>query len=131
MHLDEQLVRKPQRARIDPWPKNPPPTKKTPATKAAPSKSTKSAPKKSAAKQNAAKATAASNGPAKGVYYVSVSQVAVTVLPAKGKASGAPCDDFAAAKSAAIDGLIESIEAAEARLAACKRAATIEELKTA
>jgi hypothetical protein len=105
------------------------PQKKTPAAKVATSRTAKSAPKKSAAKPSAAK-SAASNGPATGGCYVSVSQVAVTISPAKGKAGGAACDGFEAAKNAAIDGLIESIEAAEAQLAACKRAATIEELKT-
>ncbi len=64
----------------------------------------------------------------KGACYVAVTQVAVSISRAKGKAGGTACDDFETAKNAAIDGLIESIEAAESRLAACKRTATIEDL---
>lgn len=103
------------------------------AKKTAPKKTTpaaaKSAPKKSPAKPAAASITPSDNGPASDACYVSVSPATVTISPAKGKAGGAACQDFDAAKSAAIEGLIAAIEAAERQLTACKRASTIEGLK--
>ncbi len=98
------------------------PKKKTPVA------ATKSAAKKSAAKSAPVKAGPSTNGPATEACYVSVSNVMVTVSPAKDKAGSAACHDFEAAKNAAIDGLIAAIEAAEDQLAACKRATTIAEL---
>ncbi len=101
------------------------------AKKTAPKKkpsAAKSAPKKSRPNSAAANTTPSDNGPATEACYVSVAQVTVAISPAKGKAGGAACGDFDAAKSATIDGLIEAIEAAERQLAACKRATTIEEL---
>lgn len=102
--------------------------KKSAPKKTAPTPAAKSAPKKSAPKSAPAKATPSTNGPSTEACYVSVSNVTVTVSPAKGKAGGAACHDFDAAKNAALDGLIAAIEAAEKQLAACKRATTIVEL---
>jgi hypothetical protein len=102
--------------------------KKTAPKKKTPVAATKSAPKKSTAKSPSVKAAPSNNGPAMEACFVSVSSVTVVVSPAKGNAGGAACQDFEAAKNAAIDGLIAAIEAAEEQLAACKRATSIAEL---
>jgi hypothetical protein len=102
--------------------------KKSAPKKKTPTPAAKGAPKKSAPKTAPSKTTPSTNGPAPEACYVSVSNVTVTVSAAKGKAGGASCHDFDAAKNAAIDGLIAAIEAAEEQLAACKRATTIVEL---
>ena len=65
--------------------------KKSAPKKKAPVAAAKSAPKKSAPKAGPAKTTPSTNGPAPDACYVSVSNVTVTVSPAKGKAGGAAC----------------------------------------
>jgi hypothetical protein len=69
--------------------------------------------------------------PAAEGFFVAVSDAVVLVADARPKdlrASG-PHADFRTVKCAAVDGLIEAIEAAELRLDALKRAQTLDELR--
>lgn len=103
------------------------PPKKTPsaATSAAKKVTAKTIlPKKAAAtpKQAAAKKTAPPKQ--RGAFYVSFASVGATISAAKPKGVKSPpaFDTFEQAKAAAIDALVDAIEAAEANLLVLKRA---------
>ena len=104
-------------------PRKPSPKKKN--GPAAARKQTKTPPAKRSANARAAPPTAA--------FYVTVSPPRVAIVrekPARNGATG-PCPTFEQAKAAAIDALVAAIEDAERQLARCKRANSVDELRTA
>lgn len=101
-------------------PKKTPPAPMAPAKKA--TARTIVPQKAAAAKQPAAKRSAPK---AAGGYYVSFAGVSAKISTEKPKGAKSPpaFDTFDQAKAAAVDGLVEAIEAAEAQLLVLKRAA--------
>ena len=82
-------------------------------------------------KQTSAR-TAARKSTDNSTCYVTVSPLQITVAGQKPKDAppSAACANFEQAREAAMDGLLERIEEAERKLLACKRAATLDELRS-
>jgi hypothetical protein len=83
-------------------------------------------------KRRAKRGVKPTDAPQRAACYVAVSPPTVAILATQPKsipASG-PCDGFEQTKDAALECLIAAIEEAERKLAACKRATTIEQLRS-
>ena len=85
--------------------------------------------KKPTVKKKAAKKPAP---PARSACYVAVSPVVVSIrrTRAKNAPSAVSCAGFEGTKDAVLDGLVAAIEEAEQKLAACKRATNVEQLRS-
>ena len=92
----------------------------------------KAAPRRATKTRNTRRAAKKKVKPANTACYVTVSPPTVSIQRARPKSghTAGPCEGFEQLKSATLDCLISAIEDAERQLTACKRAATIEQLRS-